>query len=258
MAIHHNEPARNFDFHAQDPRDPPPSPPSKISICANDRIMPQTSPITSNVLQRRQLRRFLIEIIAFFFGVSTVRLSAALGDPFAPFMSASNTLSSPASNSSTLSNGERGKLLHLARLVQHLHRKNQDNKLHITQDAFRSEVYGSIIKPAKDLNIYPAFALELIANYADHHCRHWDSTLLAHWRPSILKFRHWALRNVFLSALNDVILEVTRGENIEVYRTLANGWVEYRNRCWFVSVRPSSTGIPPVSAGFVSLHKLLE
>jgi hypothetical protein len=220
--------------------------------------MLQTSPSTSKVLQRRQLRRFLIEIIAFFFGVSTIRLSTALGDPFAPFLSASNMLSGPASNPSMLSDRERGKLLHLARLVQHLHRKNQNNELYTTKDAFRLEVHESIIKPAKDLEIHPAFALELIANYADHHCRHWDSTLLAHWRPSFLKFRHWMLRNVFLSTLSGVILKVTEGENIEVYRILANGLLEYQNRCWFASVKASSTSIPSVSVGFVRLHKLLE
>jgi hypothetical protein len=252
MAAHHHKPAKGLlGDHSL-------SPLPHSSIYANDHTMVQTSPSTSNVLQVRQLRRFLIEIIAFSFGVSTIRLSAALGDPFAPFMSASKTSSGLASNPSILSDRERGKLLHLARLVQHLHRKNQNDELHTTQNAFRSEVYGSIIKPAKDLNIYPAFALELIANYADHYCIYWDCTLLAQRRPSILEFRHWVLRNVFLSALNDVTLIITKEENIEVYRILANGLVEYQNRYWFVSVKTSSTGVSPVSAGFASLHKSLE
>jgi hypothetical protein len=66
------------------------------------------------------------------------------------------------------------------------------------------------------------------------------------------------LRNVFLSTLSDVILKVTEGENIEVYRILANGLLEYQNRCWFASVKTSNTSIPSVSVDFVRLHRLLE
>ncbi|KAF2184902.1 hypothetical protein K469DRAFT_708678 [Zopfia rhizophila CBS 207.26] len=133
----------------------PPPPYSATAISQNH--TPQRDPVI-------QLRRYLIEIMAFTFNADFALLNHALGQHTLP------TSASISTTNSTLTDDERVELLRLALISKDLYRKQRGHQLLTTRDSDRRAVTDAIVIPALQLELSAGYILELISTYADHRC----------------------------------------------------------------------------------------
>ncbi|KAF2180435.1 hypothetical protein K469DRAFT_714815 [Zopfia rhizophila CBS 207.26] len=133
----------------------PPPPYSATAISQNH--TPQSDPVM-------QLRRYLIEIMAFTFNADFALLNHALGQHTLP------TSASISITNSTLTEDERVELLRLALITKDLYGKQRGHQLLTTRDSDRRAVADAIVIPTLHLELSAGYILELISTYADHQC----------------------------------------------------------------------------------------
>jgi hypothetical protein len=125
--------------------------------------------------RENQLRRYLMEIIAFALDVNFDELNSALYRQ--PIESNTNTI---------LTDEEREELLHFSRLVQKLGQKMRRNQINTAVRAEVKEVNAAISKPAGIIGLR-CYAVDFVASYAEYaedsdiETARRTKTLLAHW-----------------------------------------------------------------------------
>ncbi|EDU44662.1 hypothetical protein PtrSN002B_004049 [Pyrenophora tritici-repentis] len=106
--------------------------------------------------QEEQLRRYLIEIVAYALDANFDELNTA---PYKESITYhTNTILSPA---------ERGELLHLSRLIQELCEKARSNQANTMKRTDMMQVYTAVSYPAMWIGLGEG-ALDLISSYADY------------------------------------------------------------------------------------------
>ncbi|CAE6999746.1 hypothetical protein PTTW11_00947 [Pyrenophora teres f. teres] len=125
--------------------------------------------------QEEQLRRYLIEIVAYALDANFDELNTALYKQSITYHT--NTI---------LSSAERAELLHLSRLIQELCGKTRSNQANTMKRTDMMQVYTAVSYPAMWIGLGED-ALDLVASYADYaedanveNARR-SKTLLAHW-----------------------------------------------------------------------------
>lgn len=135
--------------------DEPPPPYSATTI--SQTYTPQRDPVM-------QLRRYLVEIMAFTFNVDSALLNHALGQDTLP------TSASVSNTNSILTEDERVELLRLALITNDLYGKRGRPQFLATRDSDRRAVADGIVVPALQLELSATYILELISTYANHQC----------------------------------------------------------------------------------------
>jgi hypothetical protein len=123
-----------------------------------------------------QLRRYLIEIMAFTFNADIALLNHTLGKPL------SLTSTSTSTTNSTLTTDERVELLRLACISKDLYGKHTGYQFLTTRESDRRAVADAIVMPALELDLSAGYIVELISTYADHQC---DETKRKHTLVSL-------------------------------------------------------------------------
>lgn len=159
-----------------------------------------------------QFRRYIIEIMAFTFGVDMTKLNPALG-------MRARAKTWKKQRASTLFQEERNRLYHLSYIIKRLHRQTLQIEWigEFLLEEYKITIREEIVKPARSLDIREDYALDLISTYADHQCdpARWKYTLLARWSPRGWNFWKWWYYDYLAWALEshaNLIGDVVNGE----------------------------------------------
>ncbi len=124
-----------------------------------------------------QLRRYLIEVLAFTFEADMTIFNAVLGQI--------------DDTKTTLSKPEHASLLALAHLIRSMRAKVGKPEWLTIPDGDRTMVTEAVSKPVKFLKVNDTFVFKLLASYADHQCdpSRRTMTLVAQRIPRLAKYR---------------------------------------------------------------------
>jgi len=194
---------------------------------SNDNIpgAPNSEPMSTTI----QLRRYLIEIMAYTFKADFSRLNSQL----------CQTLIGPEVIDKTitiLSTKEQAELLHLSYTVNQLHKMTRQNQFNVATKRDRDMVTNSIIKPARKIKIEPDYVLDLIATYSDHQClpSKRKRTLVKHHTPMLRCFFSTIRLQQTLIMHAKVIQSVTASDEDEDARiTLGSAQAKVQTRLGF-------------------------
>lgn len=133
------------------------------------------SPAGSDAIS--QLRRYLIEIVAFTFEADMAIINAAL--------------SQIADNKSILSEAERASLLALAQLIRSISAKVDKAEWPTVPNSDCTMLVDAFAKPAIFLKMRECFVFKLLASYAEHQCgpTEWKMTIVAQQIPWLMRCR---------------------------------------------------------------------
>lgn len=124
-----------------------------------------------------QLRRYLIEVLAFTFEADVTVFKAVLGQI--------------DDTKTTLSESEHASLLALAHLIKSMRTKVGKPEWLTIPDSDCTMIIEAVSKPVKFLKLDDSFVFKLLASYADHQCdpSRWTMTLVAQRIPWLAKYR---------------------------------------------------------------------
>ena len=199
-----------------------------------------------------QLRRYLIEIIAFTFDADFEQLNSALGHNTA-IISRETTI---------LREREKTELLRVSAIVKDLHQKLLYNRFNTTLKRDRDAVLEAIIKPLmglKNLRFDSDYALDLISTYADHQCHPSKRkyTLISLQTPRFLRFipspsTGWLRSN--LTSHAKFISAVSPNETVQV--ALGRALADHQDKLGLKEIPPEDYCL--ARKGFSDLRKTLQ
>ncbi|KAF2475952.1 uncharacterized protein BDR25DRAFT_379579 [Lindgomyces ingoldianus] len=199
-----------------------------------------------------QLRKYLIEIIAFTFGADFGQLNSML-DQNADVASRGTTI---------LREEEKVELMRLSTLVENLRQKMLYNQFNTTLKRDRDIITDAIIKPAIEISLDPDYAMDLISTYADHQGDPTKRkfTLVSLYTPMFLRFKPYPatvdLRKTLISHAK-VISAISLNESIQV--ALGKALADFQEKLGFKTIPDVYNDYCwPVRIGFWNLKNALE
>ncbi|KAF2653813.1 hypothetical protein K491DRAFT_717668 [Lophiostoma macrostomum CBS 122681] len=214
---------------------------------------------------KEQLRRYLIKILVFTFSVDIEKLDNALGTPI--YVDKDGKRKDEPKKNSTLSDQEKTDLYKLAIAVKRLHRKASTNCWNTTFQADRDLVIKAVSSISRDLTsstkkypspgVHAAFALDLISNYADHHCDPalWTKTHLGQWTTNVL-YRASDAFDYSIAAHAKLIGDVAPNE--EVRFVLGHAQEAFQEKWGVNSVKATESYYMAIRDGYTELYGVLR